>query len=240
MLPRISFPINVGNALLISLYWHEMIHKKINKSDIFVTKLKWLFVAIMMGMIIFEISTSVLRGLNISFSIVVYLDGAMYVLVYAGVLIFFILTRMRLQKIIDKLNASLKQGDRGTKLSIATFHVQGMVVCTFFWLVFIIIIAISTLPWAPVNFPVLWGLLFAFHMTSALFQVLLIRAPTRSWKWIFCGLCMSSDELDMERFGSSAATSQMPMSTLSTRSRSKGTASTHSGKDSVESMSPRS
>jgi hypothetical protein len=185
----ISYPSTVAGALLISLYWHEMIHRKTgNRVHAFLDRLKWPFLAITAFMYAFELTTATIRGLLYSFSIILYLDGAMYFVFSFAVFVFFIVTRYRLQKVFDKINSGLKSR-RGQKLSLATFQLQAIIILMVVFLILLVLIGVTGLVWTPVSFPIMWGCIFFVINLVSLFQVLLITAPRISWRFFICGLC---------------------------------------------------
>ena len=185
----ISFPLTVCSTLLIALYWHEMVQRTSGKKPvIFLKKLKLPFFLFIVIVEIWEIAISIVRGFYISLVVIIFIDGAIYVFTTIGVVIFFIVSRIRLQKVFDKLNKSLTNTNRKQRLNLATYHFIGIVVCMLSW-VLLLILGASGVVWTPVGFPVVWGLFYLMLNLVAHFQILMVRAPYRSWKWIFCGLC---------------------------------------------------
>lgn len=186
----ISLPVTICSVLLIALYWHETIQRTSgNKPLPFLKKLKIPFLVFILAVQIWEIIVSTLRGLYISLIVLVFIDGAIYVLTVLSIVIFFIVTRIRLQRVFDKVNQQLNS-EKSQKLSLATYHFVGIVICMFIWVI-ILILGASSVIWTPVGFPIAWFIFFLMLNLVAHFQVLMIRAPQRPWKWILCGACMS-------------------------------------------------
>ena len=189
----LSFPSAISGALLISLYWHEMIKRTGNKINMFLDRLRWVFLMITLLMHIFELAIATLRGYHYSYMLLIFLDGAMYLVFSLAVFIFFVVTKYRLQKIFDKINAGL--GSRKEqRLSLATFHLQAMVGTMVCFLVILILIGTTNIVWTPTAFPIMWIILFISVQLIGLFQVLLITAPHVPLKVFFVG-CFRPEEL---------------------------------------------
>ena len=185
----ISFPLTVCSTLLIALYWHEMVNRTGGKKPaIFLRKLKVPFLIFIAVVEIWEIAISIVRGFYISLVVIIFIDGAIYVFTTLGVVIFFLISRIRLQKVFDKLNRSLNKSSKGQRLTLATYQFFGIAFCMVSWII-LLILGASSFVWTPVGFPIIWGLFFLMLNLVAHFQVLMVRAPQRSWKWIFCGAC---------------------------------------------------
>lgn len=205
----ISFPLTVCSTLLISLYWHEMVSRTSGKKPaIFLRKLKIPFLIFIAVVEVWEIGISIARGFYISLVVIIFIDGAIYVFTTLGVVIFFIVSRVRLQKVFDKLNSSLSNSSRKQRLTLATYHFIGITACMVGWII-LLLLGASSLSGSPAGFPTIWGLFFLMLNLVAHFQVLMVRAPQRSWKWIFCGLFYSNPNklLDSEESSGNTATS---------------------------------
>ena len=187
VLLTLSYPSVLSGALLISLYWHEMIERTGNKVHSFLHRLVWPFIISCVIMHAFEIAVAVARATHYSFTIMLYLDGAMYIAAALAVTIFFLVTRIRLQRVFRKVNKGLKNR-REQRLSVATIQIQAMVILLFIFIVFLIIIGAFDIVWSPVAFPCLWAGLYLSAQSISLCQVLLIRAPHVSARWFFCGI----------------------------------------------------
>jgi hypothetical protein len=212
----ISLPATFGSCLLISLYWDEMIRKTAgSKGTLFVQKAKFPFFVFIFFMYCFEIVVASLRGLYYQVVVLTWIDGAMYVITILGVAIFFVVTRIRMQKIFNQINKTLKSG-RGQKLALATHHFIGIIVSMAIW-VFMLILSAANILWTPIGFPIAWGIYFTSLTLVGLFQVLMIRAPQRPWKWIFCGLCVQDpDELIESSLDTRDGTSKSYRTSLTT------------------------
>jgi hypothetical protein len=184
----ITYPFAVAGALLISLYWHELIKRTGSRINLFLDKMKWWFFGWSIFMLCFEVTTATLRGLYWSFSIMIFVDGAMYIVVSVAVLVFFIVTRYRLQAVFDRVNKGL-QSRREQRLSLATFQLQVMVVLMVIWIILLVVVGATNLVWAPIAFPTIFAIFFLNLQLMCLLQVLLINAPRKSLLSFFCGLC---------------------------------------------------
>lgn len=183
----LSYPAAISGALLISLYWHEMIKRTGNKINMFLDRMRWVFMLITVLMHAFELATALLRAYHYSFNLVIFLDGAMYIVFSLAVFIFFVVTKIRLQRIFDKINSGLKSR-KEQRLSLATFQLQAMVVMMVVFLIFLILIGTTSIVWTPLSFPIMWSFLFISVQLIGFFQVLLITAPRVPVKVIFVGL----------------------------------------------------
>jgi len=227
----ISCPSVVSGALLISLYWHEMIHQTGKKKiSLFLGKLRWIFLGITAIVHAFELTTATLRGAHYSFTLVLFLDGSMYVVISLAVFIFFIVTRYRLQKIFDKINSGLKSR-KGQRLSLATFQLQAIVVMMVFFLIFLVLVGTTNLVWTPISFPIMWVLLFLIVQLIGLFQVLLINAPQVPLKDVLRGI-MRPELLHKHLFNATSA----PSATASGKSLQNISLSYGSGSNEVHSQ----
>lgn len=188
ILLSLSFPFAIGGALLISLYWHEMIVKAGNrKINLFLDKMRTPFFCWCLFMFLFELTTSTLRGLFYSFNVLVFIDGAIYFGVSLAVVTFFIITRYRLQAVFNRINKGLKSR-REERLTLATFHLQVMIAMMCSWIIFLVILGATNLIWIPIGFPIIWAtFFFSFHLVC-LFQVIIIKAPYRSPRSVFMSL----------------------------------------------------
>jgi hypothetical protein len=204
----ISYPFAVGGALLISLYWHEMIVRSGNKINLFLDRLRWPFFAWCAFMICFELATSVLRGSYYSFTIMVFLDGAMYIVVSLAVLVFFAITRHRLQKVFQKLNEGLRSRP-GERLTLATFQLQAMVAMMIFWIIFLVLIGATNLMWTPIAFPTLWAFFFFTLQITCLFQVILIKIPPITPHRVYRALFKNEPILAFRPFSSASMGSRL-------------------------------
>lgn len=187
VLLTISFPSVLSGCLLISLYWHEMIQRTGNKVYPFLSRLQIPFFIASAVMLVFEVVTSVVRSLHYSFSIIQFIDGAIYIVASVAVFSFFVVTRTRLQRIFNKVNKSLSNR-RTERLTLATTQITTMIVFMVFFIIILVLIGASDLVWSPISFPVLWALMFLTGQVISLCQVLLIRAPVVTLKWFFCGI----------------------------------------------------
>lgn len=237
VLMTISIPLTICPLFLIALYWHDMVaksksfksssnsSKKASSSDktssnahsqqgkrsksLSATR-KWVapfFIFYIIAQAI-ELASSALRGKYVSLFVLIFVTGAIYVFTVLGINIFFIVSRVRLQKIFNKLNESLGQRKSDQRLRLASDHFVAIVVGSFVWIVFLIIAAANII-WTPVGFPIGWIIYFSSLDVVQLGQILMIKAPQRPFKWIFCGLCHPnpSDLYDTESSSNNSKTS---------------------------------
>jgi hypothetical protein len=185
----LPFAFSLIGALLITLYWHELIQKASGgKATMFLGKLRIPFWIIAGMLFAWELSVSIVRGFGShAVTVLVILDGIIYALITLSLLIFFIITKVRLNRVFEKLNKSLGQSKKD-KLGIASNIVLCMGAVMIWWIIALILLGIGSFIWIPDGFVGIWSILMIGMNVMALMQVLLIRAPYRSWRWIFCGL----------------------------------------------------
>jgi hypothetical protein len=189
----LPFSFCISGALLITLYWHEMIIRTGPKINLFLNKMLVPFL-IVAGIIFgIELATGIARGLAARVPILVIIDGIIYAVIVVATLIFFIVTKIRLSAVFKKLNTNLNQG-KGRKLAIASNIVVGISIVMVLWVIALILLGTGKIIWTPPGFVVIWTVLLLGMNVMCLLQVLLIRAPYRPWKWIFCGLCSSDPD----------------------------------------------
>jgi hypothetical protein len=195
----LPFPFVQGGALLIALYWHEMIQRTNTKINLFLNKMKWPFVIMCVLMFGFELAGSICRALGVYPRFVFSIYVTSYVVVTAALLIFFLTTICRLHFAFKTLNKTLSQSKKN-KLKMASHWILGMSVTMIIWIPVLLVMVITDLIRTPTGFLVLFSLRLISLNLMILFQVMLIRAPRRSWKWIFFGLCITKSDslLDIE------------------------------------------
>jgi hypothetical protein len=191
----ISFPFAMGGALLISLYWHEMLTRSGKPMALFLKKAKWPFFGWCIFMIAFELATSISRGFYQVFTPLVLINGIIYMLVSLSVLIFFIVTRIKLQALFNNINKQL-QTKREERLTIATARIQAMSVTLGLYVIFFILFGATNVLWYPVSYPIMWGLFYLNIQAMCLCQVLLIKAPGRSPRQIFRAIVYGDYTID--------------------------------------------
>lgn len=197
----ITFPFAIAGALLISLYWHELVKRTGKKINLFLDRMFWPFLAWCLVMLAFECATSTLRGLYFTLVVLTLLDGIIYIVVVVFVLAFFLVTRYRLQQVFDKLNDGL-QRSKDERLKLATVRIQAMVVCMVVWVVFLALLGMTDLAWTPWGYPILWGLFYNNTQIMCGLQTLMIRAPQKRWgRWMFGS--QWSESASSHRFASS-------------------------------------
>lgn len=200
----IGYPFVISDCLLISLYWHEMIKRTGNKMNMFLDKMFWPFLAYFAFMICFEFTTSILRGLNYSFSLLVVVDGLTYVVVTLFVLVFFIITRWRLQKLFDSLNSRLKSR-REERLQLATVQLQVIVVFLLLCIILLICVGVSSALANPAGYPIVFGLFYGCLQVVCFFQVLLIAVPSPPIHYRLCGCIFGRGSQESHRLNSASS-----------------------------------
>jgi hypothetical protein len=202
----IPFPFLVAASLMMTLYWHEMI-KRIRLMNAFLDQGLVPFLVVSLALFAFELATCLARGLGAVIALLVVSTALIYAVVILSLLIFFLVTKIRLRRLFHKLNKKLnvakqergannqtlneaKMGNNQRKLRLASNIVVLTGISMFIYLIFLITVGVGNLFWMPTSFFVIVvGLLSSMSVLSLL-QVVIIRAPKRPWRWIFCGLCM--------------------------------------------------
>lgn len=187
----ISYPFGVASCLLLALYWHELIKRTGKRINLFLDRLKWPFLIVSALMFAFEVATATLRGLDASFLVVTLIDGLFYVVITIAVVVFFCITRYRIQEVFNRLNRGLKNRN-DSKLKLATGYLQAICVFGSIWVIILVIVGLTNLAWNPTAFCILWWIFFPSQTMVNLLQVITIRVPNPSWKLPF--LSFSSDD----------------------------------------------
>lgn len=144
--------------------------------SMFLTKMKWPFLGFCIFTFLFEVATSISRGLFYVLEWLIILNSVTYIAISLFVLIFFIVTRIRLQCVFDEINKRLNPTKR-ERLSVATFQVQAMSIMLGIWVFWFIFFGASTVAWTPIGYPVIWFLYYTNLESICLCEVLLIKAP---------------------------------------------------------------
>jgi hypothetical protein len=121
-----------------------------------------------------------------------------YIVVIGSLLIFFLTTICRLHVAFKTLNKSLSQS-KTNKLKLANQWILGISFVMFVWIVLLFVIVTTNAIRTPTGFLVVYSVQLISFNFMVLFQVLLIRAPRRPWKWIFFGLCITNSESLQDR-----------------------------------------
>jgi hypothetical protein len=207
-----------SGAILITLYWHEMIIRTGPQINTFLGKMLIPFLVVCVLMFALEIGSIVVRSNAAVVPIMVFLDGGLYAVITLTLLIFFIVTKIRLNKEFAKLNKSLNMG-KGKKLGIASNIVVEMGCVMVIWLIGLIFLGASPYFYIPKGYMAIWTILMVCLNLMCLLQILLIRAPPRPWKWILCGLFTENPQHMLSTKGGSSLTS---VTVVSASSTSKG------------------
>lgn len=190
----LPFSFCISGTLLITLYWHEMILRAGHQINLFLSSMLIPFL-IACGVIFgIEIASVIVRGLNLLIPVVIIVDASIYAAVVLSLLIFFIVTKVRLSKEFKRLNRTLNL-QKGKKLAIASNIVIGIAVVMVLWLAAMLFLAAGKYFWSPPGFALTWIILLTSMTTLCLLQILLIRAPWRPWRWILCGVFKSKPQL---------------------------------------------
>jgi hypothetical protein len=187
------FSFDIGTTLLIALYWHEMIERTGKKVHMFLHKMFVPFLIVVGMLVTWELVTSLLRGYRFISKGLIIANSSVYAVITSTVLVFFIITKIRLTRLFDRLSAV--NSTRGRRLTMTTNIVICLGIIMTIWIIPMILIAALPQFWLPKAYTVIWiFLLFGGNLICFL-QVLLIRAPSRPWRWIFCGLFMKNPEM---------------------------------------------
>jgi hypothetical protein len=182
----IPSPFVIAGAILITLYWHEMIQKTGRKLNNFLDRMLLPFIVIGVVLFGFELATATARAVGATIRWLIVLDAIAYAVIILGLLVFFIITKIRLYRVFQKLNKRLNTKEKRLKIASNIVVATGAVM--FLYLVTLIVLGIGTLFWTPKGFIALISAILSTMVILSFLQVMLIRAPQRPWKWIFCGL----------------------------------------------------
>jgi hypothetical protein len=186
----LQFAFVISGALLISLYWHERIQRAVPQINPFLNNMRWPFVVICIWIFGFELATSICRSIGLYSPRLVMIHSINYTVIVMSLLIFFLITICRLQTALNKLNKALSHSKKN-KVKLANRWVLGLAVGMFIWVVTLLINSTTEMTATPIGFIVLYSIQLTSLNFMVLFQILLIRAPQRPWKWIFFGLCIA-------------------------------------------------
>jgi len=211
----IPAPFCITGALIITLYWHEMMHQMGHSINGFLGRLFWPFVALSSISFGMELATAVVRGIGGPTVALFFADGLIYAIIILVLLVFFIITKVRLDRTFAKLNRSLNHGQK--RLQLASNLVIAMGVFMFLVLVFLIIVGSGDFFWRiPVRMATATGVLSCMTIWSLL-QVLIIRAPEPYWITYF--RCWNSSPIsNSEESATSLTEAVMDEASISPRS----------------------
>lgn len=210
--------VTLSPCYLIILYWHEAIQLS-SKSQVypFLTKFKIPFFIIMVLLWVMDLALGACRGAYLNITSLLLIGGVLELGTMLFVMVFFIVTRIRLQNLFNRLNKSVNKRSNN-KLRLATNNFYGLLVCLA--LAFVVLIMISFI-W-PVRTPKVWPFIWVWALGcvsfGSFFQLRMIRSPDRPWKWIFCGLFVSDPASLLRTDNSDELQNPGATSTLSTRS----------------------
>jgi hypothetical protein len=203
----LPFAFCISGTLLITIYWHEMIHRSGSKINMFLNHLLIPFIVACCFLFGFELATCVARGLGARVPVLVILDGVVYAIIIICLLIFFAITKVRLTHVFNRINKQLN-ATKKERLTVASNIVVAMGCVMFVWIITLLFIASGKFFWIPAGFITLNILLLGGMNLLCLLQVLLIRAPQRPWKWIFCGLFINNPDSLLNKSRSTFASSE--------------------------------
>lgn len=185
----LPFAIIIGNTLLITLYWHELIRKTGTSIHVFLDKMLIPFLVFIFLFAGFELATSLARGLKLATKALIHSISIVYAIVIFVVVLYFVITNIRITLLFNKFQKTM-HSNKKRSLAKATSLVAGIAITMIIWLVPVLMIAFASFLWDPAGFTAIWFVLLFGLNVVAFLQVLLIRAPKRPWKWILCGICM--------------------------------------------------
>jgi hypothetical protein len=189
----LPFAFCLSGIILITLYWHEMMIKSGKKINMFLSKMLWPFLGICGILFVIEFIAALGRALRWHGIMITIVTGSVYAFVIVSFLIFFVITKVRLSAEFRRLNASLRAREGSSsgekKLGVATNLVVGIAVVLVIWLFGLIFFCISRLFWTPIGWCIVWVVLLMGMSLQCFLQILIIRVPERTWKWIFFGSC---------------------------------------------------
>lgn len=199
----LAFPFVIGNTLLISLYWHEMITKTGKKVNLFLNKMLIPFLIFIFLLIAFEFCTALTRGLRYySFGLLIG-NAAVYCVVVTVVLVFFLVTKIRLALLFGRVHKTIHSRKK-RRLGRANIIVACIAAVLTLFLIPLIMIASAKILWNPNPFSAIWlSIEFGIDVLAFL-QVLLIRAPERTLRWLICGLFVENPAALIPSEGSSS------------------------------------
>lgn len=189
----IPFPFVIASALVIVLYWHEMMAKSGHKMNPFLDKMLKPFLGCALFLFVFELATSAARGAGAVVGPLVIADGVVFAIVILALLIFLVITKIRLSRTLRALNKRLNRKEN--RLRVTSRIILAIAITLTIYMVSLFMVSTSLLFWEPVGFYVLMWILLMSQNVLCLLQVLLIRPPQRTWKWIFCGLFIKDPAL---------------------------------------------
>jgi hypothetical protein len=172
-------PFSVGGALIIALYWHEMLTQFGHPIHGFLGRMLIPFLVSAGFSFTWELVTSIVRGLGGPTLILYLIDGLIYAAIILSLFVLFLVTSFRLEKTFARLNAKLNQ--RQERLRVINRLVVALAVAMISLLVFLVIVGSGQFAWQmPVRMAAATGVLGSLTLMS-LFQVLIIRAPEPYW-----------------------------------------------------------
>jgi hypothetical protein len=223
----LPFAFVICGELMITLYWHELIQKTGRRMNPFLDGMLVPFLIVGGTVFGFELATCLARAIGAVVRWLIIIDGIVYAIVILALLIFFVITKIRLAKVFAKLNKRLNTKEK--RLGIASNIVIFNGVALLIFLICLGIIGIGSLYWVPIGFFVVTSALLLSMNLICFLLVIMIRAPQRPWKWIFFGIC-HRHPLDLIESGDSKSLS------LNKRSGSTGGSAISTG--STESSAP--
>lgn len=197
----------VGSLLLIVLLWHETIVKTGSKINLFLNKMLVPFLVAEGVLIAFELATSIARGRGTGGTLIL-VNGVVYAVLCIALLVFFLVTGIRLKLVFKSINKRLKTTKKN-RLQLASKLIAGVASILLAWFICLILLGLTSLIWTPIGFVVMWTVIMIGVNAMSALQITLIRVPHRPWKWIFCGLCVRDPgALISESYSSSDGSSQ--------------------------------
>lgn len=187
-------PFCLGGALVIALYWHQMLSQFGHPINGFLGRMFIPFLIIGALSLTLEIATCAVRAVGGPSAALFLIDALIYAVIILSLFIIFMLTSYRLEKTFEKLNARLNQHQK--KLRVVNRMVVAVGVFLVLELAFLIIVGSGSFFWLiPVHMVAATGVLGCLNLIS-FFQVLIIRAPEPYW-FTYCKArltCSSPEE----------------------------------------------
>lgn len=181
-----SYPISLAAALLLCLYWLDLIYKKNNRSTAFLDKTFWPFLIWAFAVILTEILVDVMHGYYLNYPPLFYIIGLTYIVPSVFVIFLFIITRIRLEILFRKIRK------RDAALDRATLYFSAIIVLIILSAISVGIMTLDTWFWSPKYWWQIWFMFYLCGSALSFVQMLLISAPSKDWSWLLCGACYAA------------------------------------------------
>jgi hypothetical protein len=172
-----SWPFVIGNLLLISFYWHELMTKTSMRVNRFLSKLRipfWCIFAVILAM---ELAASLLRGLGYDLKIFLIVMGVGYIIIGLACVIFYIYTGRKLTRMMEKASKELIASNRVKRLNRTSRYIYASAGGVIVWLIAIAIGGLTIVFWLPWGYFGVWFAGFFSITFISLMQILAIHEP---------------------------------------------------------------